>query len=134
MTFFYISLSILIVAQLSYSTAFWFRFNNSFHTVWAVMLVFLCTLLIAPILSFVFYLIGNDDSKLYKDLARLFSGHANHTIARTPTPSTALREWAESKLMKHIGFIIEALIEAFPQSILQLIAIVYYNDGENYIA
>ena len=29
-----------------------------------------------------------------------------------------------------MGFILEALIEAFPQSILQMIAIVYYNDNE----
>ena len=32
------------------------------------------------------------------------------------------------KLYKHLGFLIEAFCEAFPQSILQLTAIVYYNE------
>ena len=34
------------------------------------------------------------------------------------------------RLIKHMGFIMEALIEALPQSIIQLIAIVYYQDTE----
>ena len=32
------------------------------------------------------------------------------------------------KVFKHLGFLTEAMIEAFPQSILQLAAIVYYNE------
>eukprot|EP01084_Bolivina_argentea_P172757 299223_1 len=140
MSFFYASLIILIIAQLSYSMAFWFRFNSSFDSVAVVLIVFCCTLLISPALSFVFYMVGNDDSRLYQYLDRLFSGatrynnRANIANNNQNKKQTALRQWVEAKLMKHIGFIIEALIEAFPQSILQLIAIVYYNDGDNYIS
>eukprot|EP01083_Nonionella_stella_P193652 714971_1 len=33
------------------------------------------------------------------------------------------------KLSRHFGFIIEALVEAFPQAILQMVAIVYFQEA-----
>ena len=38
------------------------------------------------------------------------------------------QQWLENKVFKHLLFLIEAIFEAFPQSILQLTAIVYYNE------
>ena len=34
----------------------------------------------------------------------------------------------EDKVFKHMGFILEAMVEAFPQAILQMTAIVYFNE------
>lgn len=39
-------------------------------------------------------------------------------------------QWLLAKLNKHIGFIIEAGVEAFPQALLQLCAICYYNEAD----
>ena len=38
--------------------------------------------------------------------------------------------WIERKRVRHFGFILEAAMESLPQSIIQLIAIVYYQDTE----
>ena len=34
------------------------------------------------------------------------------------------------KLQKHVGFIMEAVVEAFPQSLIQMVAIVYYQEAD----
>eukprot|EP01083_Nonionella_stella_P150455 479296_1 len=47
----------------------------------------------------------------------------------TSLRASKLRQFMESKVEKHFGFILEALVEAFPQAILQMIAIVVYNEA-----
>ena len=42
-------------------------------------------------------------------------------------------KFIKRKLDRHLGFILEAAIEAFPQSLLQLTAIVYYEEA-NYVS
>ena len=42
-------------------------------------------------------------------------------------------KWLKTKLDKHLGFILEAAIEAPPQSLLQIIAIVYFQEA-NYVS
>ena len=44
-----------------------------------------------------------------------------------------LNRWIRSKLNKHLGFLLEAAIEAFPQSLLQIVAIVVYQEA-NYVS
>ena len=41
--------------------------------------------------------------------------------------------WIRNKLNRHLGFLLEAVIEAFPQSMLQIVAIVVYQEA-NYIS
>ena len=64
--------------------------------------------------------------------------HANSNYAyredEEEGKKSAIRIWFEEKLLKHMGFILEALFEALPQSILQMIAIVYYNETDNIIS
>ena len=40
---------------------------------------------------------------------------------------SALEKWFADKFEKHIGFILESILEAFPNAILQMIVIVMYN-------
>eukprot|EP01083_Nonionella_stella_P126339 382370_1 len=147
MTFFYISLTILIIAQLAYVMAFWWKFTGStFNSASSALCACICLLPLSPILSYAFYFTSNDSTALYKFFDRLFNCECKMECCRSSTKTNrnnnqknnkkhnALRKWVEDKLMKHLGFIIEALIEAFPQSILQLIAIVYYNDTHNYVS
>ena len=42
-------------------------------------------------------------------------------------------KWLFNKLNKHIGFIIGAVFEAFPQALLQISAICFYNEA-NYVS
>eukprot|EP01084_Bolivina_argentea_P124236 220152_1 len=139
--FFYCSLTILLIAQFSYTIAFWWRFKEAPGGDGGAVLACCCLLPFAPILSFAFYFTENKNAPLYQRIDNFFrSFNCRDCRAKKQrhnnkkTDIITLSEWAEEKLMKHIGFIIEAMIEAFPQSVLQLIAIVYYNDYDNYIA
>ena len=155
MAFFYTSLSILIIAQFAYCIVFWWKFRKSFSTYALGSLGFCCMLPFAPILSFAFFFTENDNTRLSQCLHGFYNSFTcqcatfqcclasddnnnaqprnRNNNDRSPEMEE-LRQWVKNKLMKHMGFIIEALIEAFPQSILQLIAIVYFNDSDNYIS
>ena len=54
-------------------------------------------------------------------------------ILRVSNEDSKIIQFIKKKLDKHLGFILEAAIEAFPQSLLQIIAIVYYQEA-NYIS
>ena len=143
MEFFYASLIILIVAQIAYCIAFWFKFESSYDSFGGAVAAFCCLLPFAPILSFAFFFTADSNSCLSVCLSDFYSGchcnienieYANSNNSSGDAELEAFREWMRAKLSKHMGFIIEALVEAFPQSILQLIAIVYFNDTDNYIS
>jgi len=129
MVFFWISVCILILAQLSYITIFYYNHgtrNDPCHS----MLSLMCTIPFAPILSFVFYLVSDSNSFLRSfidDYLLCFNFEWTDNFYQDSN-QTAQRQFLEHKLAKHLGFLMEALIEAFPQSILQLTAIVYYNE------
>eukprot|EP01083_Nonionella_stella_P272206 922880_1 len=149
MVFFYISLTILIIAQLAYTMAFWFKFANAGGYEDGVNALFACCCLLplSPVLAYAFYFTSDESSALFKFFEHLFefdcngieccrsrSSNRTNNNNNNDQQQNPLRQWVQDKLMKHLGFIIEALIEAFPQSILQLIAIVYYNDTHNYVS
>ena len=139
------SLVILGVAQVAYAIAFWFKFDSSFESFGGAVAAFCCLLPFSPILSFAFYFTASEDTALYQCLSSLYScrsctfplGTASHHSSNNnggDAELEALREWMKEKLSKHLGFIIEAMVEAFPQSILQLSAIVYFGDTDNYLS
>mmetsp|Transcript_58123 Transcript_58123/g.96366 ORF Transcript_58123/g.96366 Transcript_58123/m.96366 type:complete len:642 (-) Transcript_58123:108-2033(-) len=142
MAFFYASLVILIVAQFAYCIAFWFKFEQYFDSFGHAAASFCCLLPFAPFLSFAFYFTADNSSCLYQFLVEFYSHCRCRPSINTRSNASrsgdaeleAFREWMKEKLSKHLGFIIEAMVEAFPQSILQLIAIVYFNDVDNYLA
>ena len=130
--FFTCSLIILIFAQLSYCLAFSIRHSNTYLPRYVYFLVFICCLPFSPIISFVFYF--TTDQGFCSDLldsCPLFN--ITYSSADSGQNESKFRVWFKQKLDKHIGFILEAACEAFPQSILQMIAIVYLNETNNYL-
>eukprot|EP01084_Bolivina_argentea_P275227 469314_1 len=132
MTFFYISLSILILAQISYITVFYYNHGETFggiKSIYNSCISLLFTIPFTPFLSFIFYIVSDKNSKLREFIDKYLICFnfewGTHYIDLDASPQ---QQWLDEKLYKHLGFLLEALIEAFPQSILQLTAIVYYNE------
>eukprot|EP01084_Bolivina_argentea_P109402 195559_1 len=106
--------------------------------IWILMLLTIaliicaCLLPFGHLVAFLMYFGENEKSK--------FSQWLKHKVGikkRTNIPlEEHLSEMAKftiDKINKHGGFILEAFLEALPQSILQLIAMVYFKEA-NYIA
>eukprot|EP01083_Nonionella_stella_P156659 507573_1 len=136
MTFFTISLIILILAQCSYAMACAVRFDTIDN--WKAhnsCLAFCCLLPFGTLVAFMMYFASDDTG------CDWFSNFIEYDLGLTCNSSAfAVRQrdsnmvkWIKKKLDKHLGFILEAAIEAFPQSLLQIIAIVYYQEA-NYIS
>ena len=128
MVFFWISVGILICAQFSYISIFYFN-HGTFEHLWRSFISLIFTLPFSPFLSFIFYLVADQDS-VTRDIIDKYLCCYNFDwnsqyIDEQASPQ---KKFLKKKLYRHLGFILEALIEAFPQSILQLTAIVYYNE------
>eukprot|EP01083_Nonionella_stella_P235939 829138_1 len=119
MTFFTISLVVLIMAQCSYSIAFSVRFDTVDEIGFCLACCLFCCML--PFGSFVAFCIYIADEDCLD-----IGGNSMFTIS---VRDSDLTKWIKRKLNKHIGFILEALIEAFPQSLIQISAIVYYQEA-----
>merc|ERR1719295_1793756 len=81
---------------------------------------------------FVMYFAENEESKFAKWLKKT-AGIEMSTTADTNNNMSKMAKFTADKINKHGGFILEAFFEALPQSILQLIAMVYYEET-SYIA
>ena len=132
--FFGISLTILILAQCSYAIAFIKRFNvtQNYSKTFACI-CFCCLLPFSSSVAFCIYL-SSDESNIpfFRDCMSSVFGDVENVFSPLPTDS-AFTRWIKNKIDKHIGFILEAGIEAFPQSLLQIIAIVYFQEA-NYVS
>eukprot|EP01083_Nonionella_stella_P021394 59342_1 len=131
MTFFFISLSILILAQISYLSIFYLNHGKeplSKREIAHTILSCLCTIPFAPFLSCIFYMVSDDASILRGVIDRFACYNFSWHHFTPDTNASPMRQYLDEKLYKHLGFLMEAIIEAFPQSILQLTAIVYYNE------
>eukprot|EP01084_Bolivina_argentea_P162420 282669_1 len=127
--FFWLSVVIMFLAQIAYTVAFTLRFAESSNvSIKKKILVFLCMLPFAPIMSFIFYWASRPDNCV-SSVLRYFGLDTDESSAPDKNEPQITR-WIKEKFEKHMGFILEAVIEAFPQSILQMIAIVYYNETE----
>ena len=135
MGFFGISLGILILAQCSYSIAFAIRFDTIYS--WnecLAALAFCCCLPFGTVVAFIMYF-GSEEAELgcLHDCLRFdlnLEAGSLITIKETDSDTT---KWIKTKLERHLGFILEAAIEAFPQSLLQIVAIVIYQEA-NYVS
>ena len=133
-TFFALSLAILILAQCSYSMAFALRFStiDEWHPCLACCAFCVC-LPCGPLIAFCIFLASQEaDVSCCMDVIDWF-GLDRQGLFRARDTDGAMARWIRSKLDKHLGFILEAAIEAFPQSLLQIIAIVYYEEA-NYVS
>ena len=112
MIFFWISLSILLLAQMSYITIFYYNhgtWDNVCHSIISVIF----TIPFAPILSFIFYIVSDKESVLRKILDSKcclcfnFEWGENYV----DTQSSPQQQYLSDKLYKHLGFLLEAMIE-----------------------
>ena len=129
MEFFGLSLTFIILAQLSYCFAFIIVIGAE-DKPWRAFLLFLCLLPISPVLSFIFYLDDDRDSTPSKFFQKYFPFTVAFNAADVDSTKSKLRQWMKKKLRKHLGFIMESCIEAFPQSIIQISAIVMYKNAD----
>ena len=135
-TFFIISLLVMILAQLSYAVAFVFRFQPQWRATNRQTelrgLAMFCTILpLTPIMSFIFYWCEINNKNWFITLMKkLFDIDDELDLDSKDPNQPKILLWIKKKARKHMGFILEAMVEALPQSIIQLIAIVYYQDTQ----
>ncbi|ETO28976.1 hypothetical protein RFI_08149 [Reticulomyxa filosa] len=146
--FFWIGAANLALAQLCYSFVFVMRHVDQ-GGCWKRVLVFLAVLPISPLLCIVFYWESFPNNRLSKLMEKLHLNPIENatTTTTTTTMTTAaaatmtssaqrqnedrdvdemdMSEWARERIQKNLGFILEAIVEAFPQSLLQMTALVY---------
>ena len=129
MTFFGLSLTFIILAQLSYCFAFLIVIASE-DSPCRAFLLFLCLLPISPVLSFIFFLTEDPNSPTSEFLKEYMWFNVSLGETYIDKTKSKLRQWMKKKLRKHMGFIMESCIEAFPQSIIQISAIVVYNNAD----
>ena len=133
MTFFWISLTIVIIAQIAYAFAFVTKYIENNVDNWEKSIFwFFIALLFSPIMSFVFFLTSSRDrwlSKIFMDVFDLhipkdpdsnnsytYSTYGREFRYLEQTEDTPrIKQWIEMKFRRHVGFIIESTFEAFPQ-------------------
>ena len=92
---------------------------------------FCCMLPVASLLAFMIYL--ESSVKRIRHFMENYLGLESGEVFYVSNSDSNMIKFIKKKLDKHLGFILEAAIEAFPQSLLQIIAIVYYQET-NYIS
>ena len=131
MTFFGIALTIMIIAQLAYAIVFVSRFTSAKgikkHGEQRYIILFIIVLPMSPFLSFFFYWLSIPDNSLIK-LLNHYEFEDEWAGGISTDHGSFILDWISRKLLKHMGFIMEAFLEALPQSIIQLIAIVLYQE------
>ena len=115
MVFFWISISILILAQISYLTIFYYNHGESFGD-WEdnlrSFISLLCTIPCAPFLSFVFWVVSDKESVLRDFIDDyLLCYHFDWNDYYISSVQSAKRQWLDRTLYSHLGFICEALVE-----------------------
>ena len=142
LTFFWIALIVLIIAQISYGIAFVIKFVDprkyarTAMLQWFVFGLFVFTMYEFYILFYKWsWFTISKIFKHYLDLEIEDKDKEWHESWATKediskNKSSNITEWIEKKFRKHLGFIMEAVIEAIPQSIIQMIAIVYFQETE----
>ena len=83
-TFFAISVTILIIAQLAYAVLFIWRFNaeSKHRHICSLMLLFLCLLPFGTLVSFIVYLTDDPDSSFSQKFAEWTGYDVKHTLKR----------------------------------------------------
>ena len=127
MIFFGISLSILLLALIAYDIAFVGKYSREKPA--GDFALFCCLLPISPFIPFILYFTDTNQRPLSIFLMNNCCFTLGFEAEYIPPDASKLRKFMEEKIEKHMGFIIEALVEAFPQAILQMVAIVIYNEA-----
>ena len=125
--FFWIAVTIFCLAQFCYSGLFTLAYAESLKTKYQV-LVFVFVFPFAQIVPAFIWLDSYNLGITKSILKRLKLETNAFGEKECPPDKDELQFWIEQKFISHGGFVIEAVIEAFPQSILQMISLVmFYN-------
>ena len=135
-TFFTIALIVMILAQLSYAVAAMIRIQPVYSNeicgsnCCGYMIQFGFMLLLSPFMSFIFFVLSESPDGYLAKCLEWFGYEDGLESNSVNSNQASILIWIKHKAIKHMGFILEAMIEALPQSIIQLIAIVYYQDTQ----
>eukprot|EP01084_Bolivina_argentea_P205033 350276_1 len=133
--FFGISLFIICMAQLSYCITFALRCMKQFGGLSEFMCCCCAAIPFAPVISLILYLFHHPKtfcSRLlrFTIIGETFNLTDDDILKFVDSEQSEFNQFLMKKLSAHIGFILEAFVEAFPQSLLQMVAIVYYNRAD----
>ena len=125
MTFFGISMTILIMAQLCYTMLFFMVFGYKYRDKKRSKQILFFTFVL-PLGQLVpaFLWIDSFNFKIINKIKQKLDLEIHTNSPNKPAGMDPLMWWIEKKFISHGGFLIEAIIEAFPQSINQMIYIV----------
>ena len=135
-TYFWIALSILILTHLAYVFAYIKVYHNDKHTV--IQLKTLILLLpLSPLIPYIWFF--HEFRKKHGTNAETIQNHATAFIVSNnndhqqtqrgrKTILLSWRDWTRQKRELNVGFLIQSLLESFPEALLQCIAIVYYQN------
>ena len=133
-TFFVISLIVMILAQIAYAVAFLIRIGPKTGSIERsachVLIQFLIVLPFTPFMSLIFYYMSTVENNIILRILERYDYFDSGSGDNINTDKAPILVWLEKKLAKHIGFILESMFEALPQSIIQLVAIVYFQDTQ----
>ena len=135
--FFWIGLSILVFAQISYVASFYTEHRPT--SVCVFLMHLLCTFWCIPFYPIIFYFAGDESSCLRK-WPHIQWGNADPSIVpahrehwHSTTMSVTMRfKYLFEKFYKNFGFVLESLFESSLMSILQLVFILI-NNGSNHV-
>ena len=110
MIFFWISLSILLLALISYDITFMINLGD--ESGWRSVGLFLTMFPLSPFIPYILYFTADPESKFSKWFKRSCCFNIWLEDRKSvPSNVSKLRQFMEEKVMKHLGFIIEALVE-----------------------
>ena len=110
-SYFVISLIILILAQLAYSILFIIRYDV-FKSACQTLSTFFILLPFGSFVSFIIYFTNDPNSWLSTKMKKWrFDVNNSFLINHKRSNHSKMRQWMIKKLSKHIGFIIEAGVE-----------------------
>ncbi|ETO24032.1 hypothetical protein RFI_13127 [Reticulomyxa filosa] len=131
--FFWIGMSNLLFTQLCYCFVFIKRYVDG--GLKRKLIVLLCVFPISPLLCIIFYCASfptNIVSTLFRKIGlspdeywpRIYMYSMNNTEAVDP------KKWVDEKLFKNIGIVLEGTIEAIPQILIQMSALIYTQQSD----
>ena len=133
MAFFILALIFVLVANICYTMAFIIKFADSSRAPNPCVL-FCCLLPISPFMPYILYCASLPDNFCSKEIFPQFGFTKDEAGDKCWDNEISYQEWAEAKFKTNMGFIIEGLIQSFPEAMIQVIAIVYYKEYNNYIS
>ena len=118
-SYFATSLSILVLAQLSFAFLFTVEHTNSRHRPHDKVVVFFCVLPVAQFVPILSYVTATFNVKRWDNFLKKY-GLEREQLHRPELPTKW--EQMQAKVFSHRGFILEAFTEAIPQCGLQVVA------------